>query len=144
MKGMDTQATTHKANAAGAKKVIHNAASKVAKLSDSQLLGRAQWNIPPRAVAATRTVVQTPARRNSKSSRDAYNLSDDNAELLEALKQRCESSGVKIKKTQLIVAALHLLTSMPMGKFLAAIGPHESALSPPFKAKNKERAVRRR
>lgn len=79
------------------------------------------------------------AENKPKSKRDVFTLSPTDHRLLNELKLRCESTGVKIKKTQLLVTGLHLLSSLPMGKLLAVIGPLESKVIKPQIRKKKMR-----
>ena len=63
------------------------------------------------------------SKRKNKS--ESFSLSKKDLAQLDVLKRRCDSTGVKIGKTKLLVAGLHILSAMPLGKLLAVIGPLE-------------------
>jgi hypothetical protein len=68
-------------------------------------------------------------RNKGKRRREIVALAPADVDMLRQLHERCESVGMHIRKPRLLAAGLHLLASMPMGKFLAVLGPLESPVT---------------
>jgi hypothetical protein len=124
VKGVDTAATSQAMEVALGSSKVTLRPPKGRNVGKKQELTGLQQASSDAIPVAREPISQ--ARRKPKSKLDSLSLPQAEMAMLQSIQDRCESVGVKIKKTQLLVAALHLLSSMPMGKFLAVVGPLES------------------
>ena len=128
MKGMEAAAASH------ALDVEHKSTQTPATVQKGGSLQKVPSNGHLEHVLAAEPVTlphqaTTPSRHKSKRRREIVTLAPVDVETFRELHNRCEAVGMKVRKSRLLVAGLHLLASMPMGKFLAVLGPLESPVN---------------
>jgi hypothetical protein len=123
MKGMEADAASH---ASGMEiestpaPAIEQKSGNFRKVSKS---ARLDWALP---INGEGPILPAPLRHKAKRRREIVALAAADVEMLRQLHERCEAVGMNIRKPHLLAAGLQLLASLPMGKFLAVLGPLEA------------------
>jgi hypothetical protein len=125
MKGMEADAASHTssmANESAQAPVIEQKSGNFRKVRKSV---RQDWALPINGGGPSLPAVRHKAKRR----REIVALAPAEVEMLRQLHERCEAVGMNIRKPRLLAAGLQLLASLPMGKFLAVLGPLETPVN---------------
>ena len=127
MKGMEADAASHTssmANESAQAPVIEQKSGNFRKVRKSV---RQDWALPINGGGPSLPAV--PVRHKAKRRREIVALAPAEVEMLRQLHERCEAVGMNIRKPRLLAAGLQLLAALPMGKFLAVLGPLETPVN---------------
>jgi hypothetical protein len=97
------------------------AASKTAKKADTKPAANAEATVPPAPADG-----KSKRPKKEKVVRDSFTMPKSDYVKIASLKQKCLDSGVRVKKSELLRAALAMLDAVPAKQLLDAINQLEA------------------
>jgi len=124
-----TAATPAKTVTAAAKKANAPSKTKPAQTAPAKskpAARTAKLIVSEKAVAPEKAAKTKDAKKKNKVVRDSFTMPEGDYDKLAALKARCLTAGVHVKKSELLRAGLQVLETLPAKKLLAIIAGVEN------------------